>query len=220
MSNSGPRPERILDSNWVSLSLGQYLNCPRAEAHYLIYQPPSRLHMIYPVVVMLRHIIMEITPPSFRNSWARQPFCRLICHISNLPTILKLLWWRHNHACDMHVTCMWHACISAGEVWWCYTFHTVTYITYTLILPASQVESIIFYYNEVWGDMVMCIIALLLHYTHYQHFPPVYMWCSKDTLLWLLWWQSWRSILNIPHDKLWNCKRRTWLDYSLRCLCT
>ena len=63
-------PEEILDSNRGALCLRQYLNCPRAEDHYLVYQPPSRLYMIYPVVVMLRHTIMERTPPSFRNSWA------------------------------------------------------------------------------------------------------------------------------------------------------
>ena len=57
---------------------------------------PSMLYIICQVVAMLRLTIMERNP-LVSATVGQRPFCRLICHISNLPTIHKLLWWCHNH---------------------------------------------------------------------------------------------------------------------------
>ena len=74
-----------------------YLNARKAEARAVWHvRRPFVLRMIYQVLVRLWLIIYrENSPVSAAVRW--QPFCRLICHISNLCTILKLLWWRHNN---------------------------------------------------------------------------------------------------------------------------
>ena len=74
-----------------------YLNPQRAEVRAIWHiNRTSVVHMIYQVLVTLRLTIYgENSPVS--AAIRRWPFCRLICHITNLHTILKLLWWRHNH---------------------------------------------------------------------------------------------------------------------------
>ena len=63
--NSKPRPEAQghLDIDQGAKHYGQYLKCPRAEAHYLAYQPAllRMVHIIYQVVVMVRLTIIDRT---------------------------------------------------------------------------------------------------------------------------------------------------------------
>ena len=69
---------------------------PKAETSYLAYQPP--FYASYDISSgcdVTAHHYRENSPVS--TTVRQRPFCRLICHTSNLPTILKLLWWCHNH---------------------------------------------------------------------------------------------------------------------------
>ena len=77
---------------------GQYLKRPRAEGCYLAYQPP-----FYAIYYISGGSDVTVRPPPVTATVGQRPFCRLICHISNLPTIHKLLWWHHNHV--IHTVC-------------------------------------------------------------------------------------------------------------------
>ena len=100
----------------------QFPPCGHLAGWYAIYQtcPPyltpwgaevraiwhinraSVLHMIYQVLVTLRLTVYgENSPVS--AAFRRRPFRRLICHITNLHTILKLLLWRHSHVTYVYI---------------------------------------------------------------------------------------------------------------------
>ena len=73
-----------------------YLNPRGAEAHTIWHiNRASVLRMTYQVLVTLRLTIYGENSPVSAAVW-RRPFCRMICHMTILRTILKLLWWRRN----------------------------------------------------------------------------------------------------------------------------
>ena len=82
-----------------------YLNPWRGWGpRYLAYQPPfCTSYDISSACDVTAHHLWRNSPVS--AAVRRRPFCRLICHITNLRTILKLLWWRRNH-----VICAYNVC--------------------------------------------------------------------------------------------------------------
>ena len=80
-----------------------YLTPRGAEASAIWHiNRPSVLHMIYQVLMTLRLTIYgENSPDS--AAVRRRPFRRLICDITNLRTILMILWWRRNHVTYIYI---------------------------------------------------------------------------------------------------------------------
>ena len=139
-----------------------YLNPRGAEARAIWHiNRASVLHMIYQVLVTLRLTVYgENSPVS--AAVRRQPFWRSICHITNLRTIIRLLWWRHNHVTYIYTVYPTSSMLAS----------TAPNLTIWLVIEIQYIHMIHIFLHIAASSVETCLnseLALSLHITHRKY---------------------------------------------------